>query len=298
MRIWRTTSVSPSKRSVLIEQRRRGARRRQIDEHARRVRDPLVVERDFGVELDGDAHGVGQHGAADAADGRDPGARWIRRRRSARATRRARASIARRISDDAAGLRRGAAAAGHGRIRSAREISPETCLRELARRIAASASAAKQADARRLVLRLAEARERVERQTARLPERVVAVAARGIPPHDRFVRRRRRVRTSRSVAGETVLERERGANAPLRARARRRTSRATGGAADAGAGQRARRATRANVRFAMMRPALTAAARPLRRSTPCRRAPRAPCRRRRARRGLPSPSCRRAAPRG
>ena len=48
---------------------------------------------------------------------------------------------------------------------------------------------AEQADACVLVLRLAEARESIEGETARLPECVVAVAARGVQTHDRFVRR-------------------------------------------------------------------------------------------------------------
>ena len=46
----------------LIDSSGPGAGARQIDEHARRIGDALVVERHFAVELDRDPHGVRQHG--------------------------------------------------------------------------------------------------------------------------------------------------------------------------------------------------------------------------------------------
>ena len=44
-----------------IDQSRHGARRRQIEEHAHRIRNAFVMKAHFGVEFDGDANGVGKH---------------------------------------------------------------------------------------------------------------------------------------------------------------------------------------------------------------------------------------------
>ncbi len=52
----------------LVDQRRIGAGRRQIDEDAARILEPLVVERHFRIELDDDPHDVGEHRAADRLD--------------------------------------------------------------------------------------------------------------------------------------------------------------------------------------------------------------------------------------
>ena len=56
-----------------VDQRRRGARARKIHEHARGILDALFAERHLGVELDRDAYGVGQDGAADLLDRRETG---------------------------------------------------------------------------------------------------------------------------------------------------------------------------------------------------------------------------------
>jgi hypothetical protein len=54
-----------------IEQRWCGARGREVHEHAERVGQPFVAEGDLAVQLDRDAHGVGQHGASNVGDRRD-----------------------------------------------------------------------------------------------------------------------------------------------------------------------------------------------------------------------------------
>ena len=43
----------------LVDERRVRARRRQVDEHAGRIRQPLVVKRHLAVEVDDDPHRVG-----------------------------------------------------------------------------------------------------------------------------------------------------------------------------------------------------------------------------------------------
>jgi hypothetical protein len=59
-----------------IDERRRRARPRKVDEDPCRIGDALVVERHFAIELDRDPHGVRQHGATNALDGRQaPGER-------------------------------------------------------------------------------------------------------------------------------------------------------------------------------------------------------------------------------
>ena len=178
MRTCRTTSASPSKRSVRSSERRRGARApadrrtRATDSARRSSRNAHLA-----VELDRDAHDVGQHGAADrlivasfgggAAAGSAPsGAGRCGRDRDARLS-----ASGRRASTGA----------------STRASCAGTCFDELARRIRRG-QPAQQADARRPCPRcLPEPRERVEREPPRLPQRVVAVAARRVPPDDRLV---------------------------------------------------------------------------------------------------------------
>ena len=164
-------------------------------------------------------------------------------------------------------------------------------LREPAGRILRSDSA-QQPDARRLGPRGAEPLVGIQRQLAAAPQRIVAVAAGRVAPDDRFVVSDDRAhRLEGGVGHRRIGERQCGPPAPWRSR-RETASRRTA------AGRRPPAAAPGDSTMIARPAALIAVARPLRRSRPCRRAPRAPCRRRRARPALPSPSCRRGGRRG
>ena len=189
MRTCRTTSASPSKRMRPIE---RARPRRACAGRSTNTRDgfgnALVVERHLAVELDRDAHGVGQHGAADVLDRR----RASRRRRPASAPASGAATARRGASAARAALgrrrrrrrRRGAGAS------SARELRRHL-LRELARRILRR-QRAQQPDAGVLLALLAELRERVERRAAPPATARCRCSRCRVAPHDRLVGARRR----------------------------------------------------------------------------------------------------------
>ena len=177
MRTWRTTSASRVEADRSIDEVDAGARAGQVDEDARRDRDALVVKRDLAVEFDDDAHGIGQHRSPDVFDRGERALVGSSRRRAsaARGTPVRRRPRRRSICvgfGSAAGADLSSARAAPGPARASLLVG-YICGQQ-----------AEQANAGRPVPWLDETRERVEREAAGLPQRVVAVAARRIVAHD------------------------------------------------------------------------------------------------------------------
>ncbi len=186
----------------LIDQRRVRTGRGQVDEHARRVLQALVMEGHFHVEFDDDAHDVLQRGAPDCLDRRElrrrlqggsrrhclPGGidRGLLRRRRRSPDRRGshnwRGSHGRRWSSD--GRRRG----WRGRLRhGGRPAERRDLRRHLAREPARGIlrrEELQQPERVRPLARIAEDREGVFRELARPPECVVAVGTGRVETHD------------------------------------------------------------------------------------------------------------------
>ena len=262
---------------------------------------PLVAKRDFAVELDGDAHGIGQHacGGCRVIVAVEPDAAARRARREACVGAGVRCAPGERRLPVAERRRGRRLAVRHGELLAAvlrrRPASPSWLRRDTARSrcsnrtrgvlVRAWPNARSASSARR---RPATARCRCSRCAGNC--RTNRLVARDDP--------RDVVRTRSALARPTP--------APGRACSRAIASRVHRSRAGVGAATRRcepaerRRGVRSDDprRDVVSCLPVTAAERPLRRSSPCRRAPRAPCRRRPATRGLPSPSCRPGAPRG
>jgi hypothetical protein len=141
-----------------VDQRPVGAGRREIEEDPLGIRDAFLVERNFAIDFDRDAHGIGEDRAADIPDGCDPGRPRLSAGRRAR------------LGRPAAGFLETGKLAGNLPDEPARRIGSLEPLQQL--------------DTPVPVPGLAESLEGVEQEAARLPQCVVAVGAGWITPHD------------------------------------------------------------------------------------------------------------------